>query len=76
MTPISPHTLTNRPILISSDKKIRVEMPGQDTGFKITLDGQVSLELESGDAVELAASDKHINLITSKHTAYYEILRS
>jgi len=76
ITPINPHTLTNRPLLVSRDRKIRVEMPHEDTNFMITLDGQVGVKLEKGDAVELGASDNYVNLITSKSASYFEILQS
>jgi len=76
VTPINPHMLTNRPLLISGDKKIRVELPTDDENFMMTIDGQVGVKLKKGDVVELMGSDKYVNLITSKHRSYFEILRS
>jgi len=76
VTPISPHTLTNRPILLSKDKQIEVEMHDKETDFKLTADGQVGTDLKSSDIVRVSVSDRSINLITSKRAAYFEILRS
>ena len=76
VTPISPHTLTNRPILLPRDKFIEVKMHDNVTDFKLTVDGQVGTDLCCDDVVRVAVSDRYINLVTSKTTAYFEILRS
>jgi NAD+ kinase len=76
VTPISPHTLTNRPILLSGDKYIEIRMHDKATDFKLTVDGQVGTDLCCDDVVRVAVSDRYINLVTSKTASYFEILRS
>ncbi len=76
VTPINPHMLTNRPLLVSRDKKIRVEMPSEEMNFMLTIDGQIGIKLQKGNIVELTTSSNYVNLITSKRASYFEILRS
>ena len=60
ITPICPHTLTNRPLIIPSDLPIRVVSQMKDEDSFLTVDGQVGGPLEPGDAVECTASELEV----------------
>src|SRR6202041_2728590 len=63
ITPICPHTLTNRPLVIRDTAHIDVEFRGGDAPIYLTLDGQVGVELASGDKVSLAALPERLRLV-------------
>jgi len=76
ITPICPHTLTNRPVLIPDDVTVRVQIGSRDGEVYLTLDGQVGLALEDGDSVCVRKADEVVRLIRSPHRSYFEVLRN
>ncbi len=76
INPICPHTLTNRPIMMPPEVTIRVVLWTQEEGATVTLDGQDSFVLKSGDAVTIRKSNHCVNLFESPHRNYLEVLRS
>ncbi|MCY3985545.1 MAG: NAD(+)/NADH kinase, partial [Candidatus Dadabacteria bacterium] len=76
VTPICPHILTNRPIVVPNTKKIttRVLTDIQDT--YLTLDGQVGVPLYLGDEVVLEGSESYVNIIKSPFRDYFNILKT
>jgi NAD+ kinase len=75
LTPICPHTLTNRPLIVPSDMAIRVVSRATDEGSYLTVDGQVGSPLENGDAVECGVADFEILLIRSPDRTFFDVLR-
>lgn len=75
LTPISPHTLTNRPIVIPDRVKVEVILKTRDEGVTVTFDGQVGFSLRQDDVVEIEAAEKKIALIRSPEKNYFETLR-
>jgi NAD+ kinase len=51
ITPLCPHSLSFRPIVISADRLIEVQLVRVNEGTTITLDGQISHKLDTGDVV-------------------------
>jgi len=76
LTPICPHTLTNRPIVIPASAKIETILKSKDEGTVITFDGQVGFTLRHDDVVEIEASEHKIILARAPDKNYYEILRT
>ena len=76
INPICPFTLTNRPIIIPNNADIKVIMWTRGEGATVTLDGQVSYTMKSGDSLEIRKSPYVTNLISSPHRDYMEILRT
>ena len=56
ITPIAPHTLSLRPIVIRSDQPIRITAEQVNAGTAVIVDGQISCALASGDTVEVSRS--------------------
>lgn len=76
LTPICPHTLTNRPIVIPDTVKVEIVQGSAGENVFLTLDGQVGFALRHRDVVEIKRSDRSIGLIASPKKNYYEILRT
>jgi NAD+ kinase len=76
ISPICPHTLTNRPIVVGSDAIITVELKCINEDVCLTLDGQVGMKLMCGDVIRVAKSKQRTRLIISYSRDYFEILRT
>jgi NAD+ kinase len=76
VTPIAPHTLTNRPIVIPSSSMVRVEslMHERDEVFA-TFDGQTAFQLQPSDEVRIKQSKELLRLIRPSTRSYFEVLR-
>jgi NAD+ kinase len=77
LTPIAPHTLTNRPIVIPAEREIRVKAGPANAGAEIfaTFDGQHGFALAEGDEVTITRAPKPILLVRSATRNYFEVLR-
>ncbi|MDP3980048.1 MAG: NAD(+)/NADH kinase [Chlamydiota bacterium] len=74
LTPISPHTLSNRPLIVGSNKKIKVVLEKGIAEVGLTIDGQIGHALNVSDYIEVTRSDRNIFLVESG-LDYFEILR-
>lgn len=74
LSPICPHTLTDRPIILSSDKKIKLKLERGEEVY-LTLDGQVGIEISAKDIVEVNQSVNRAYLVKPLSKNYYSILR-
>ena len=76
LTPIAPHTLSNRPIVIPASATVRVKplMGERDEAF-VTFDGQAGFELQSGDEISVTRADEPMRLIRPATRSYFEVLR-
>jgi NAD+ kinase len=77
ITPIAPHTLTNRPIVIPGSSTVRVQ-PTMDARDEIvfTLDGQSTFPVHAGDEISVARALKPLRLIRPTTRSYFEVLRT
>ncbi len=76
ITPICPHTLTNRPIIVPQEATIRVTLCSKEEEVFLTLDGQVGFKMEVHDRVEVKKGEGFITLIKSPSKGYFEVLRT
>jgi NAD+ kinase len=76
LTPIAPHMLTNRPIVIPSVSPVRVRpiMDARDKVY-VTFDGQTGYELEAGDEVRICCAPRRLKLLHPSSRSYFEVLR-
>ncbi len=75
LTPISPHMLTNRPLLVRSDAQVCVTLKSTEEGPIVMFDGQEVFSLRSNDVVHITAAEKRLRMILSPNRSYYEVLR-
>jgi NAD+ kinase len=75
ITPICPHTLTNRPLVIPESAKIEVGFAAGEAPIYLTLDGQVGVELHANDVVALSAAPEKLRLVRPQEKTYFSVLR-
>ena len=77
ITPVSPHALTHRPLVVQEGSKIAITASvGPEEGF-LTIDGQVSVPIESGDCVECELAKYRVKLLREKDgQKFFDVLRS
>jgi len=77
LTPIAPHTLTHRPIVIPAEREIRVRAGSANDSAEIyvTFDGQHGFPLQEGDEVSVTRAPRPIRLVRSAARNYFEVLR-
>jgi NAD+ kinase len=75
ITPICPHTLTNRPLVIPDSATIGIDFHAGEEAVFLTLDGQVGIELMPGDHIVMRKAPEHLRLVRSAKKTYFEILR-
>nr|WP_321372303.1 NAD(+)/NADH kinase [uncultured Desulfuromusa sp.] len=76
ISPICPHMLTNRPIMVWSRSVIEIDVKFEDDVVFFTADGQVGRKLFPGDRVEVRRSESRTRLVSSPSKDYFEILRT
>jgi NAD+ kinase len=76
INPICPHTLTNRPIIFPENSDLQITLWSKESGATVTLDGQESYRISSGDVMAIRKSKHYTRLVLSPHRSYGEILRS
>jgi len=75
IAPICPHMLTNRPLIVSDERVIRIEVKFRDADVAFTADGQVGMPLHGGDVVEIRKAKTGTLLVESPSNEYFEVLR-
>ena len=76
ITPICPHTLTNRPLVIPDSAKIEIDFKSEDDAVFLTLDGQVGIELVRGDHIVARKAPEKLYLVRPAKKTYFEVLRN
>ncbi|HET9804471.1 MAG TPA: NAD(+)/NADH kinase, partial [Candidatus Acidoferrum sp.] len=76
VTPICPHMLSDRPIVVDDKCCVDLSLTGQAESVYLTLDGQKGVPMQSGDKVRIFRAEERLKLIQPKRKSYYEILRS
>lgn len=75
LVPICPHTLSNRPIVVTADSHIEIIIDEATTRAQVTCDGQTSHELETGDRVVIERKPARLRLIHPVAHDDFNILR-
>lgn len=76
ISPLCPHMLTNRPIILPAEVVVTVRLLTKGPGATVTLDGQIAYDLKTGDTVTICQSPYVTNLISSPLRDYWQILRT
>lgn len=75
LSPISPHTLTMRPLVVSSKHKITIKVNSQHDTIQVSSDGQRVNFIKPPAVINIEKSDKSVKLVHSKKNNYFETLR-
>jgi NAD+ kinase len=76
ITPICPHMLTNRPLVISGSARVEVDFSAAEEPVYLTLDGQIGIQLGPNDRLGVTKSASKVKLVRPMDKSYFEILRS
>ncbi|MCL4537689.1 MAG: NAD(+)/NADH kinase [Nitrospirae bacterium] len=76
LTPICPHTLTNRPIVLPDDFTIEIILRSESEDVFLTLDGQVGFSLRKNDTIEVKKSEFTTKLLMPCERDYFQVLRT
>lgn len=76
VTPICPHLLTLRPIVVRGDAQLTVRVEGLAKQGMLTVDGQRPVALERGDELRCGKSEHTVNLVRTHDSGFFEALRS
>jgi NAD+ kinase len=76
LTPICPHTLTNRPIVLPDDAVIEVSLRSKSSDVFLTLDGQMGFALRENDSVIIGKSPYKTRLLMPCKRDYFHVLRT
>jgi len=75
LTPICPHTLSNRSVIVSLDSTVRVKVLGERVETMLTADGQKLVPLCFGDVIAIRRSRHSIRLLHLAGSSFFETLR-
>ncbi len=75
-TPICPHTLTFRPLVVSSEDELVIRVDSNHNEVVLSMDGQESVSLDMGDKVIIRKSKHVLKLVTNSKKNYYRVLRA
>ena len=77
LTPIAPHTLTNRPIVIPAEREVRVQSTSSNAGDEVyvTMDGQTGFGMQQDDELAITRAERPLRLVRSTRRSYFEVLR-
>jgi len=76
ITPICPHMLTNRPLVLPDTLDIEIGIIAKNQEIFLTLDGQEGLPIEESDRVRVKKSTQPVLLVQSPNKNYFDVLRS
>lgn len=76
MTPISPFTLTNRPLIIPDSACITIKLEEKSEDIMLTFDGQAGLEINERDTIIVRKGKHPINMITMPDQEYFDVLKA
>lgn len=76
ITPISPHSLTMRPLIIPDTLELSIKVDPAGTEARLVADGQIELTLGKNDQAFIRKSDRHVKIVKHAHSTFFDILRS
>ena len=75
IVPISPHTLSNRPIAVSGNSEILIKIVNMDEAYA-SIDGQIQIPLDKKDTISIKKAKQSISILHPKDYCYFEMLRN
>jgi len=76
ITPICPHMLTNRPLVVPDTARVELDFAVSHEPVYLTMDGQIGFQLDAKDRVVITKSSNKVQVVKPTTMTYYEILRS
>src|SRR5205809_1777723 len=76
LTPISPHTLSNRPVVLRPSAAVRITIGRREADALLTIAAQAGTGPAAGDVIEVRQGRSPVSLVRSPDRTYYDVLRS
>lgn len=76
LTPICPHTISNRPIVLTAEKEIQVQYLSEQEPVEITFDGIKNFTMKTGEVFRTRKSERKFNFVSLNRNDYFSTLRS
>ena len=76
VTPICPHTLSSRPIVLPAEKDLTITFPEGEPGARLTVDGQLEYFVPADGRVMIRKAGYEVNMITFEDRDYFQTLRT
>ncbi|MCI0473572.1 MAG: NAD(+)/NADH kinase [Ignavibacteria bacterium] len=76
ITPISPHSLTLRPLVIPDSSEVMLEVSSPTGDASLVADGQISKIVKNGDKVRIRKSEAKVKLIKPLESSYFDLIRA
>jgi NAD+ kinase len=76
LSPICPHVLANRPMIIAADETVEVRIESAHGDVMLTVDGQLHFHLKESDRVIVRKGDHAVTLVKMSSRTYYDVLRT
>ncbi len=76
LTPICPHTLSNRPVVLPDDSVVALVLKQTGEGAVLTIDGQRTVNLTPDDQIIIRRSPTTFDLVRPTNRNYFEVLRT
>jgi len=74
-TPICPHSLAFRPLLVGATETLRIRVKEGASRARLTVDGQISRLLSAGDEVHVRGAKTRVRMLSLRSESFYEVLR-
>jgi NAD+ kinase len=75
VTPICPHLLTIRPMVVHGDAQIKLSVVGVPDQTYLTVDGQEAIEVQVGDSLQCRRSEHTVQLVRLRRDGFFDVLR-
>ena len=76
LTPICPHMLSNRPVVVPGTSRVDIVFDGVKDELRLTIDGQIVVDLQPEDRVVIQRSETTFRLISPTNRNYFQVLRT
>jgi NAD+ kinase len=77
VTPVSPHTLSMRPLVVAAEEEIEIRVHRSAGGHaELTVDGHTNLEVGEGESVRVRRAPRQLPLVVTRERTFYDTLRT
>ena len=76
LTPICPHTLSNRSVVLPETATVEIRVSSEEENHYLSVDGQVGRRLQPKDRVRAWKAGHTVDIVHTKSVPYFDVLRS
>lgn len=75
ITPISPHSLTHRPLVVPDNQNLKFEVYSRTGELNLVADGKVRKKIATGDIIQIKKSEETVKLVEPENSSFFDVLR-